>query len=152
MLKFDSVDEILDYAIGLEEKAAKFYTDLAGRLDQPAMQQVFKDFAKEEWAHKAKLMDIKKGKALEPVREKVLDLKIAEFVEDVNEDSGEFDYQKALILAMKREKRAYKMYTDLANSTDDENVRNVFLSLAQEEAKHKLFFEVEYDETYLAEN
>ena len=151
MIEFKSVDEILDYAIAREEEAAKFYTDLSGKMDRPAMGQVFKDFAKEEWGHKAKLIDIKKGKTLEPVKKKVLDLKIAEFVEDVPM-SGEFNYQKALILAMKREKSAYKMYSDLANSTDNASVRDIFLALAQEEAKHKLFFEVEYDENYLAEN
>jgi rubrerythrin len=151
MIEFKSVDEILDYAIAREEEAAKFYTDLSGKMDRSAMEKVFKDFAKEEWGHKAKLMDIKKGKALEPVKNKVLDLKIAEFVEDV-EMSGEFNYQKALILAMKREKSAFKMYSDLAKSTDNAGVRDIFLMLAQEEAKHKLFFEVEYDENYLAEN
>ena len=151
MIEFKSVDEILDYAIAREEEAAKFYTDLSGKMDRPAMQQVFKDFAKEEWGHKAKIMDIKKGKTLEPVKHKVLDLKIAEFVEDV-EMSSEFNYQKALILAMKREKSAFKMYSDLAKSTDNASVRDIFLALAQEEAKHKLFFEVEYDENYLAEN
>jgi rubrerythrin len=151
MIKFKSVDEILDYAIEREEEAAKFYTDLSGKMDRPAMQKVFKDFAKEEWGHKAKLIDIKEGKTLEPTKNKVLDLKIAEFVEDVPM-SGEFNYQKALILAMKREKCAFKMYSDLAKSTDNALVRDIFLMLASEEAKHKLFFEVEYDENYLAEN
>ena len=152
MIEFTSVDEILDYAIEREEDAAKFYTELAGKMDKPALQQVFKDFAKEEYVHKAKLQNIKKDKTLEPSREKVLNLKIAEFVEEVEDTDTDFNYQKALILAMHREKMAYKMYSDLANATDDELVKNVFLALAQEEAKHKLFFEVEYDNVYYAEN
>jgi rubrerythrin len=55
------------------------------------------------------------------------------------------DFQDALILAMKAEKAAYRLYNDLAEATDDENARNMFLTLAQEEAKHKLRFEIEYD-------
>ena len=62
------------------------------------------------------------------------------------------DYQQALVVAMQKEKMAFKMYSDLAETVDDENVKNVFLSLAQEEAKHKLRFEVEYDEHVLTDN
>jgi rubrerythrin len=64
----------------------------------------------------------------------------------------ELDYQKALILAMKREKSSYKMYLDLSNSVDDEELQQTFASLAQEEARHKLRFEIEYDDYILAEN
>ncbi|MCD6216524.1 ferritin family protein [bacterium] len=152
MMIFMSVDEILDYAIEREEDAARFYTDLAAKMEKPALQQVFRDFAKEEYIHKARLQEIKKDKTLEPSKEKILNLKIAEYVEEVQESDSDFNYQKALVLAMNREKRAYILYSNLANATDDEVVKNVFLALAQEEAKHKLFFEVEYDDVYLAEN
>jgi rubrerythrin len=151
-MEFKSVDEILDFAIEREEEAAKFYTELAGKMSRPSLAQVFKDFAKEEWGHKATIQDIKKGRTFAVPEEKVLNLKIAEFVEDVPSLDIDFNYQKALILAMNREKRAYKLYMDLAKSTDDAGVKNIFTILANEEAKHKLFFETEYDETYLAEN
>ena len=62
------------------------------------------------------------------------------------------DYQHVLILAMKREKAAFKLYTDLAAAVDDAGIKAAFESLAQEEAKHKLRFEVEYDDNILIEN
>ena len=61
-------------------------------------------------------------------------------------------YQEALTLAMKAEKNAYRMYQGLASSTDDPNLQATFLGLAQEEAKHKLRFEIEYDDHFLKEN
>ena len=61
-------------------------------------------------------------------------------------------YQDALILAMKKEKYAFKLYTNLADYAKAENLKNIFLMLAQEEAKHKLRFEIEYDEFVLKEN
>jgi len=61
-------------------------------------------------------------------------------------------YQDALILAMKQEKAAFQLYNALAGSTDNAALRDVLLSLAQEEAKHKLKFEIEYDENILREN
>jgi len=146
-----SVDEILDYAIEREAEAAQFYADLAGRVDRPWMQELFKSFSKEEEGHKKKLMAVKKGKHLMPAADKVADLKIADYVVDVD-TAGELDYQQALIVAMKREKASFRLYTDLAGKTDSEDLRQTFLALAQEEAKHKLRFEVEYDEFVLQEN
>ena len=43
-------------------------------------------------------------------------------------------------------------YSDLAAATEDDSVRTTLLALAQEEAKHKLRFEIEYDEHVLTEN
>ena len=62
------------------------------------------------------------------------------------------DYQDALIAAMKAEKAAYRLYTDLASATDNADLQGLFKNLAQEEAKHKLRFEVEYDDHILKEN
>ena len=147
----NSVDEILDFAIRKEEEAAETYTDLAGKMERAHMRQVFEDFAREELGHKEKLLQIKGGKLLLPVAEKVMDLKIADYLEDV-EPSPVLDSPQALILAMKEEKAAFKMYTFLAEAADDENLRATLLGLAQEEAKHKLRFEIEYDEYVLAED
>jgi len=151
MKTFGSVNEILDFAIEREEEAAAFYRDLAGRMEWPWMSKTFKEFAREEDGHKAKLLGIKEGKlALLPAR-KITDLKIGDYLADV-EASGDLDYQNALIVAMKREKKSFKLYMDLADVTDDANLRSLFTVLAQEEAKHKLRFELEYDEHILTEN
>jgi len=53
---------------------------------------------------------------------------------------------------MKAEKAAFKLYTDLASATDDPTLKAMLLGLAQEEAKHKLQFEIEYDEEILKQN
>jgi len=62
------------------------------------------------------------------------------------------NYQEALVVAMQAEKHAYMLYNDLAGKIDDVALKDLFLALAQEEAKHKLRFEVEYDEHILTEN
>jgi len=151
MEQWKSVDEVLDFAIGQEEEAAQFYTSLAGRMDRPWMSKIFKDFAQEEMGHKRKLLDVKAGKKLAPVEGKILDLKIGDYLVDV-EPKPDMDYQQALILAMKKEKKAFKMYTDLAAAAGDENLQYLFTGLAQEEAKHKLRFEIEYDDFVMTEN
>jgi len=146
---FGSVNEILDFAIGKEEKAAQLYSSLARQTGKSWMRRVFEEFAGEELGHKAKLLAIKQGKLLMPATERVLDLKIADYLMDV-EPSPDLDYQDALIFAMKEEKAAFRLYTELAAATDDEALRATLLALAQEEARHKLRFEIEYDDHILS--
>lgn len=148
---FNSVDDVLDFAIKGEEEAVDFYNGLAGKMKNPAMKKVFESFAKEEMGHKAKLEQIKAGGSYTCPAQKILDLKISDYAVDVK-PSPEMDYQEALLLAMKKEKAAYKLYNQLATLTEDEELRTALLCLAQDEAKHKLRFEVEYDENVLSEN
>ncbi len=145
------LDEILAFAIEREQAAHDFYTALAERVERAGMKEVFQQFAREEIGHKAKLERIRAGKISLEAGGKVLDLKIADYLVEVNPEE-ELDYQKALVLAMKREKSSFRLYSDIAAGTDDPAVREIFLGLAQEEAKHKLRFEIEYDEAIMPEN
>jgi rubrerythrin len=147
----DTVDKVLDFAIRNEEHAAEFYTKLADKAGHEHMRDVFLAFAQEEKGHKAKLLAIKGGKQVSwGSEQRVLDLKIADYLEEVD-PVGELDYQKALIVAMKAEKAAFRVYEGLAAATDDPALKATLLGLAQEEAKHKLRFEVEYDDKFLRE-
>ena len=62
------------------------------------------------------------------------------------------NYEQTLVLAMKREKAAFKLYMKLSEKAPNENLKQLFLGLAQEESRHKLRFELEYDEFVLREN
>ncbi len=151
MDQWKNADEILDFAIGKEEEAAQLYTDLAAKAERPRMRTVFEQFAKEEQGHKAKLEGVKQGKQLEHAEKQIMDLKIGDYLIDV-EPSPDVNYQDALIIAMKAEKAAFRLYSDIAAQATEPATRDLFHALAQEEAKHKLRFEVEYDDFVLKEN
>ncbi len=61
-------------------------------------------------------------------------------------------YPEALVVAMKKEKAAFRLYTSLSKRASDPALKVLFAGLAQEESKHKLRFEVEYDDFVLREN
>jgi len=151
MESFQSADGVLDFAIEREEEAFDFYMDLAAKIERPDMKTLFKQFAQEEKGHKAKLQGVKQGKQLLPAEKQVLDLRMSDYLV-ADEPTADMTYQKALILAMKKEKASFKLYTDLAASAPSDDLKNTFLNLAQEEAKHKLRFEVEYDNEVMREN
>lgn len=145
MENFESVDEILNFAIGREIEAIRLYIDLAGKVNKPEMRNVLKGFAKEEQEHKIKLEDAKTaGMVLQD--EEVGSLDIADDIEG-REVRPDMSYRDILIFAMKKENFSVKLYTDLAKMAQDEEMKDMFLLLAQEETEHKLRFEMEYDLT-----
>ena len=148
---WDSVDNLLEFAIDKEQEAVDFYTDLAQRTDRAAMKSVFEEFAAMEQGHKTKLEKVKTSGGLTASATKVLDLKIANYLVEI-EPGPELDYQQILIVAMKREQAAQNLYADLAAATDDPDIKQLMLTLSQEEAKHKLRFETEYDDYVLKDN
>ena len=147
----NTVDEILDYAIDQEQQAADFYASFAARAEKAGMKKLLLEFAEEEKRHKERLLAVRTGeRKLTPAKE-VLDLKISDYLVEVDA-SDAISYQDALIVAMKRERAAFQLYSDMAEKVTDANLKQVFAGLAKEEAKHKLFFETEYEEHVLMHN
>lgn len=151
MREFKTTEEILDFAIGEEQSAADFYTNLAEQVNSSSVRKMFLEFSEEELQHKNKLENIKMGSIEYLPTEDVADLGLGKILVDVAPTSG-MDYQDALILAMKKEKAAYLMYTRLAGVASDPAIRDLLLGLANQEANHKLRFEIEYDEHVLTED
>lgn len=150
MKRFSTVHEILDFAIAREVEASRFYTQLAGQMENRAMRKVFEAFAIEETGHKMKLEAVKAGE-YKLTDERVQSLEIADYVVQ-GEPRPDMGYADALVLAMKREKASYRLYVDLAAVAEAEELTAMFLAMAQEEAKHKLRFEIEYDDVILKED
>jgi rubrerythrin len=147
----NTVDEILDYAIDQEQQAADFYASFAGRAEKAGMKKMLLEFAEEEKRHKERLLAVKTGERKLTPEKEVLDLKVSDYLVEVDA-SDNISFQDALIVAMKRERAAFQLYRDMAEKVSDTDVKRVFLGLAKEEAKHKLFFETEYEERVLKHN
>ena len=151
MKEFNSIDDILDFAINAEQEAVDFYNQLAASSKTEDMRHVFTQFAQEEMEHKTRLTKIKAEGSYQFEKKEIIDLKIGDYMVNVK-PSPEMSFQDALILAMKKEKAAYRLYHELAKRANNKEMKDVFVSLAQEESKHKLRFEIEYDEFVLREN
>jgi rubrerythrin len=152
MKKFNSSDEILDFAIIAEQDAIDFYSKLYQTAENTNMKAAYKEFILEEQSHKEKLKKLKAEGKLSGIEiAKITDLKISDYLPEKTPHEN-MDYQESLIIVMQREKAAYKLYSDLAEIADNEALKKLFLVLAAEEAKHKLKFEIEYDDAVNLEN
>ena len=146
-MNFKSIDEILDYAIDKEKEAVAFYNDLSKKESISALAKTFKELAQEEAKHVKLLTNISKNQSAISSYElkKVTDLKVSDYLVEMEYTEGML-MQDILVLAMKREEMAVKLYTNLAMGAVDQESAKLFKLLAQEEAKHKLTFERLYDD------
>ena len=151
MTQFSSVDEVLDFAIGCEQEAVKFYLVLADMMKLESTRKVIQDFSKEEEGHEARLKKMKATGEIQVETRKIQDMKMESYV--VSEIPHEnMDYGDALALAIKKEDAAWRLYMDLAGIADKNELKTVFHALAAEEAEHKERFEKEYEDACMREN
>jgi len=143
MTKIRSADDALNYAIAREVEAHRFYTKLARSVQRDELRRIIEGFAAEELEHKEKLEAIKAGRVA-ITDEEIGCLGITDRLPEV-EPRADMTYVDVLTFAMKKEKAAYTLYSNLASIAQSPQLRETFLKLAQEEAGHKLRFEIEYD-------
>lgn len=145
MKEIDNNNEIIEFAIDRELKANHFYISLAERMADPSMKELFLALAADEIDHKERLEFelIKRG---QPVA-------ADDFDEEYDEDELPMigtpgglimDYKAALEMAIQKEKTSFRFYADLAAKAQDHDSRELLYELAEEEMKHKLRFEYEY--------
>ncbi len=145
MNNWNSADEVIKFAIGEEQAAYEFYLSLSKKSKDKVMQIVFMQFAGEEMGHRKKLEAVKSGSDFFVSEGDIKNLKISDYLIDIDPDSVD-TYQDALLLAAKKEKAAFRLYSNLSEMVSSRNLKELFKSLAQEEARHKLRFEIEYDD------
>jgi rubrerythrin len=152
MGEFGSIDDVLEFAIGRELLAYEFYTALAGRTANPAMGELILEFAKEELGHKEKLeLELMKRGTLVPqvqTDEEARALEDFQVAGHLADDGAplDMDYEDLLLWAMKKEKASFRLYVELAAIVKDAEMRDTLLSLAEEEARHKVQLEIDYDD------
>jgi rubrerythrin len=152
-MEFQNLAAVLEFAIEKEIEAAEFYTNLSKEEVFSGTGEMFEEFAQEERKHQKMLEDFK-GRGLSASLQDyefkwITDIKRSDYVVDLEYSPG-MGYNDILMLAMKREEKALKLYNEFLAQADTEEGKTLFKILCQEEAKHKLALETMYDD-YMAE-
>lgn len=152
-MDFKNLEALIRFAIEKEKEAAEFYESNSESEMMSGKKQMLKEFAAEERKHQQMLEEyLATGVArkLDEYRfEWITDIKRSDYVDEVEYQPG-MAYNELLMLAMKREEAALKLYNQLLEKAEDEDAKKLFKMLCQEEAKHKLALETMYDD-YMAE-
>src|SRR3989338_119292 len=118
MAEFNSINEVLEFAIAREVEAYELYMYLAQRLETLAMRRICEDFTATELAHKKKLeLELMKaGKVVSGADRVVLN------TSDYAAEAGnpiDMNYKELLVFAIKKEQTSVRLYSDLANVVRD---------------------------------
>jgi rubrerythrin len=142
---FTTFNDALDFAINREKEAVAFYQDLQAMAKFASQKELMGEFEAMEMGHVSLLEGVKTNQ--EPARLKQpvpADLHLDDFLV-TSAPIADMTYQDILIVAIKREKKAADLYTNLQSDTDDPVLLDVFGRLVVEEENHKHFFEKLYD-------
>ena len=149
---FENLKEIIEFAIDKEKEAAAFYASCAEMESMSGIRQMLLEFAAEEKKHQAMLENFAGGGVIEGLADYqfkwITDIHRSDYSVALEYRPG-MPYNEILLLASQREEKALALYNRLQENAQDDESRNLFKVLCQEEARHKLFLETQYDD-YMA--
>lgn len=144
MFQFDSIQAVLEFAISKEVAAQKLYAHLAETQTDPIVKKLFSDLAAEEVDHRQQLeLELMKLGRVVPNPSQFKGVRVTECVLPDQVPPG-MGYAEALVLAMQKEKAAFRLYVEMVAAAENLECREVFLLLAEEEVRHMLRFEAAY--------
>lgn len=149
------LQSVIRTAIQREIDANTLYSNVAKLATTPHGRDLLLDMAAQELGHRNRLEAMLKGDVFKVFSRKqqkqVVDLKITDYLveEPLSADS---DLQTILIVAGKREKSSFELYSALARVAGDPEIVKLFEFLANEEMTHKRRVEMMYDELVYQDN
>ena len=150
-MNFEIYKQTLLSAVKNEIEAYEFYKNAAEKTQNKSLKSIFNELAREEMGHK----DLLETYAFDELKTikfgDVKDYKISESVE-LPKLTTEMKFTDGIVLAMKKEEEAMKMYKNFANACVDASQKEIFLQLAKMEQGHKAKLENIYNDTAFGES
>lgn len=147
---FKNLQDVIAFAVEKEEAAYQLYSTTAQHVQSPAARKMLEEMAAQELGHKRMMEAMTQDKLAQYDFNKVPDLKIGDYLLDVEVKEG-MSFRDVLVFAMKSEEAAYKLYTAALALAEAPEVKNALQLMANEEKKHKYLLETMYDDKVLAE-
>ncbi len=141
----NTIGEVLEFAIAREVDASELYMELAGEVRNPLTRVLFENLAEEELEHKGKLeLELMKEGIVAKTEGMIARIEPGDYFMD-GEIQGDMELKDALLLCVEKERRSFRFYARMAGIMTDETMIETLISLAEEEARHMVRFETEYD-------
>jgi rubrerythrin len=143
----NSLNDLMDIAIDAERKAQKLYLDAREKTADDQIRHFLYTMAEQEKNHErvlksVKEMEIYDGSILVEVAA-LVDTKEAHTVGE-EENIPEMPLEEIFEIALKREKKAFTLYDQMALSSNNDDLKKLFLNLADEERIHFKNIEKKY--------
>jgi rubrerythrin len=149
-MKFDSIQDVLTFAIRKEHDARELYLMFRDMVKDPGAKTLLEDLANQELGHQNALENARTGGRLEMATGKrsVSDLHLSDHM--VAEEIGsQSTPQDIMLFAMKSEQASFDLYRVMADNYSGTELEELFSKLAQDELRHKETLEREYEEHFM---
>jgi rubrerythrin len=146
-------EDFVRFAIEQERKSVVLYEKYAHAATSSGVRRLFESLVVMEREHEAKLTTVLESASIAPLNrdEQMGDMRLADYmVEDELSDTASLD--QVYVFAMKAEQQAYELYTRLASLEHEPRTKELLISLAQEELRHKRDLEREYENEFMRDN
>jgi rubrerythrin len=144
-MNFESLDEILLFAIRKEQDAFDLYSSFGEKVRDDSARKLLADLARQEAGHRRMLEDALAAGTAASIkgRREVRDLQLSDYmvVETVTPAS---DPHQVMLFAMKKEQESCDLYRELLLNFGGTPLGEIFSTLAAEELRHKEILETEY--------
>ncbi|MBN1980074.1 MAG: ferritin family protein [Chitinivibrionales bacterium] len=150
MYDFQTVRDVVNFAVSLEKVSQEFYAQLAEDVTDPGVRDFLMQMVREETIHEEQLNTLLADNAAD-LTDSVDSAEINAYVQAM-EVPARLDYKKAVQVARDKEKASQMLYTILAKTAKPDYLRRLLKLLAKQEQKHREFFAREYDRICLGEN
>lgn len=150
MKEFRTVQDVVKFAITLEQASQNFYRRLAEQTQSPSVRHFLLEMVAEETAHENQLRDMITGGwqiLIQEISSDDMDRYI-----DAMTIPEPLDYKEAVKIARDKEKASRMLYTLLSGVTDHPQLTGIFRKLALQEQAHHDYFEQEYRRICVSEN
>ena len=144
MFQFQTMDDILDFAIVQEKASQKFYAKLSDQTNDRNMQLFFRTLVEKEQVHEKELQKLKSTNSRLPAPD-LTELQKSGYLDALPIDP-DMSMKEVLLYVLKKEKSAKMLYTALAGNIKQKELADLFETLAALEAEHVECFQKKYNE------
>jgi len=148
MMKFNTFEDVLDFAILQEKAAQQFYTKLSDEVLDPDVLLFYKTLIQEEALHEKKLRKLKRYE-YDLIEPDIATLQESGYL-DAMPIAPEVTFTEAVRYAIKKEKSARMLYRTLAQMCEHQKLTDLFNDLAEQEKSHADYFQAEYKDMLAA--
>ena len=146
-MELKSIPEILRFSISKERASVRFYRDMMSKAVNPATKSLFEVLAQNEQGHIESLqLEVEKlGHTVDTNKEAIDSVFYWDERLETDDPVQNMSFTEALLLAIQKERAAFRLYAQLLGTMKDEQLGKVLLELAEEEMRHVLQLEQEYE-------
>lgn len=149
--RFDSIADIVAFAVAREIDAAAGYARIADRAGTPGLRRLAEELRDQELEHRRLLEGLTAAALSRLGAGSAPDLLIVDGLAD-EPLAADMTLQEMLIFAAKKEAQAIALYESLARLAGSSGPEGLFRFLVGQEREHKLRIEAEYERRILMEN